>query len=536
MSALQLRPGAQLGRQATRVALDPGVVRMEAADVVRTLVEPRCAVLRIAPAVVDDAPVDGALVLLPDGRLAWLPADALRDAEEPGCTLVVRPTAAIAAEVRACWVACEAAEDSDWELDHVDAEYVYLRSGDTAGPGAALYRVLPEEVAAADETVWRSVCPLAIVDTTIDPSAWEAFVLRFLGEQHDLPLVRNAERWAVNLPAPAAEPPNPTALVVAEPDHALTTPQTPALVHTSPAPVTHAVATPAPQLEPGEVQQPGPRLDATGPVSAPVRAPAQPRGSITPLQATVRQTSDGTTQRVEIEPSSSPPVARPQFEITPARAERAAAPVVRTHEVVERLASDDAHVASPRPSASDPTADVIDASVAARPSHAPSPVVAPSSRRPDPTERNLPASAERERESTSPVIRASFPKTAPPRPPQDGSSLRPRAHDEPSTSTPRLLASREPEPRPSSARPRPSVRDTGRDGFPAPPAAAAPAAEYRVGAETIELGSLVVTIGDRNDGHARPREGSTRTIGGPSTRTGSLLAEIPTGRGWKGVL
>lgn len=535
MSALQLRPGAQLGRQATRVALDPGVIRMEAADVVRTLVEPRCAVLRIAPAVVDDAPVDGALVLLPDGRLAWLPVDALRDAEEPGCALVVRPTAAIAAEVRACWIACEAAEDSDWELDHVDAEYVYLRPGDTAGTGAALYRVLPEEVATADEAVWRSVCPLAIVDTTIDPSAWEAFVLRFLGEQHDLPVVRNAERWAVNLPAPAAEPASPTALVVAEPDQAPATPQTPALVHISPAPVTHAVATPGPQLEPGEVPQPEPHLDATGPVSAPVRAPAQPRGSITPLQATVRQAPD-VTQRVENKQSASPPVTRPQFEITPARAERAADPVVRTHEVLERPAADDTPVASPRPSASDPTVDVINVTVAARPSLSPSPVVAPSSRRPDPTERELPPPAERELESTSPVVRASFPRAAQPRPLQDAPSPRPRSHDEPSTSTPRLLASREPEPRPSSARPRPSVRDAGRDGFTAPPVAAAPPAEYRVGAETIELGSLVVTIGDRNDGHAHPRGGPARGLAGPLTRTGSLLAEIPTGRGWKGLL
>jgi hypothetical protein len=509
---------------------------MEAADVVRTLVEPRCAVLRIAPAVVDDAPVDGALVLLPDGRLAWLPADALRDAEEPGCALVVRPTAAIAAEVRACWIACEAAEDSDWELDHVDAEYVYLRSGATASPGAALYRVLPEEVAAADEAVWRSVCPLAIVDTTIDPSAWEAFVLRFLGEPHDLPVVRNAERWAVNLPAPAAEPPSPTALVVAEPDQARTAPNTPELVRTSRPPVTHAVAAPVPHPEPGEVRQPEPRLDATASVSAPLRAPAQSRGSIAPLQATVRQATNVATQRVDNEPSGSPTVARPQFDITPARAERAAAPVVRTHEVVERLAADDAPVASPQSSASDPTVDVIDATVAARPSLSPSPVVAPSSRQPDPTERALPASAERELESTSPVVRASFPKAAQPRPPQDAPSPRQRSHDEQSTSTPRLLASREPEQRLSSARPRPSVRDAGRDRFTAPPAAAAPTAEYRVGAETIELGTLIVTIGDRNDGHARPREGSARAGAGPLTRTGSLLAEIPTGRGWKGLL
>ena len=72
---------------------------------------------------------------------------------------------------------------------------------------------------------------------------------------------------------------------------------------------------------------------------------------------------------------------------------------------------------------------------------------------------------------------------------------------------------------------------------PPPPASSTAAGvEFRAGATSLELGTIEVHLGN-----AAPSDSSAeRALRGPArtamTRTGSLLAEIPTSRAWKGLL
>lgn len=141
MTRVALRTGAPLGRRVSCALVEPSEVRMDAAEVQRVLVEPGLTLPRIAVAVVRGEGIGGGeLLLLPSGESAWLPAEALVEADEPNSCCVMRPVDALAVRISACWLACEPPDDPAWTVDRFDAEYVYLQ----LEGGGSLFRALPE--------------------------------------------------------------------------------------------------------------------------------------------------------------------------------------------------------------------------------------------------------------------------------------------------------------------------------------------------------------------------------------------------------
>ncbi len=182
---------------------------MDAAEIRRTLVEPQLALPRVDVAVVrGDGFSDGMLVILPSGELAWLPSEALVDADEPNLVRVVRPLDALAARISACWLACEPPGNDEWIVAQFDAEYVYLQR-DAGGP---LHRALPEDVVGLDGYVpWQAICTPLTIDASQPAAiatAWTMFMKRLLGDGDDDLRVRSAERWTVDIPGPQVEPPS----------------------------------------------------------------------------------------------------------------------------------------------------------------------------------------------------------------------------------------------------------------------------------------------------------------------------------------
>lgn len=538
MSALSLRSGARLGQRATRVVLEPGLVRMDADEVARTLVEPQRAVPRLDAAVtIDDSPADGALVLLPAGELAWLPAEVLRDAGGPGLARVARPVAALAVVVRTCWVAYEPAEAATWALDHVDAEYVYLRRGND--DFATLYRALPEDVVAtANDVVWRAVCPSVVVDASHSPSAWEAFVQRFFGDPGELPGVRNAERWGLNLGAPeAAVPSTPSAT-----DEPAAAPRArgraPVPVRTVYEPITDApalerrsapnVSPPAPPAVPGSIMTSTPSRPSTMTPRA-VQLPAEVYPMSAPEPSRTRATSlVHATPTPTLIPDREPPVARE--------------PDVVAH--LERHPSQDG---SQRPATSDPGVVTVAPVTAPRPLASLTPTLAApvaDLHEPAPTPTH-----QRTRTTDEPKVRAAF-ATRPP-----ANRPGPLQRELPGRATPGLDTARYDAPRRDDPRPSPWAPTSRHDALSpiseAPPSRAAsvtteraaarrgepvPARDYRVGSATVELGVVVVSLGERDERSRDPGSTPTRRGAAAPTRTGSLLAEIPVGRRWRSEL
>lgn len=541
MIVVELRAGARVGRSGARIALDPTRIRLDVAGVVKTLLEPEVALLRLGEGVAVDGDPAAGVVALPGGGLAWFPADALRDSD-PGLARVVRPIAAFAAEVRPCWLDDEAPADARWRLSHLDAEYVYLRRCAPEGAYGPLYRALPEDVATVDdEALQRRLVPLDLVDPAASEADWDSFLRRFLGDGEGLPPVRSAERWGLSLPPPTAEPATEGAGAGA-----------PAPARPT-AEVTVVEASPNPDGEPG-VDAADLRARTIAPRREPARtgAPVPPRLD-PPVVPPWRPLDTAVTAETNTEPSpvQSLSQARRSGTESATRPREGDAPKLTTRgrgELSEpSLPSRTPHRdAAPRTDGPEPATPP-----SARPLHpglaqptAPSPADDPrnepavSSRGDGPVVRtrsagDLPAPLHPRR--SPPVVRAPDPPSPTP---EAVAAPTTRSDDAPRPLAPgrfaRATSVEAAAPAPPVVRaPHVDHPDASRTDLPR----SAPRTEldFRAATVAVELGTIVVELGDA--GRREPASTTTpvaaihRDIDLSLSRTGSLLAEIPHVRG-----
>ncbi len=553
MTAVQLRSGAALAQRATRMRPDPQRIRMDAAEVTRTLLAPQVALFKVTGAAVDpsDDPA-GTLVLLPAGELAWLATDALIDADDPGYALVVRPTAALAVDIRTCWIAREPGDNRTWRLDHADAEYVYLRATGDDRAGLSLYRALPEDVATSDDQdLWRRLCPLQIVDpTAAAPEAWEAFLDGFLGASEALPAVRGADRWSFDIAAPA-DADVPAALPV-EPDMSAQQPR--------------AGATPdtlAKNDDATRVRHPGymPRTSPLTPTDRTVLADASPE--------LAQDAHIATTPVLPPHPRLHPAAHHDDIATSSPAEARRAGPTRPPRP--EKSRRDDHGLEADQPEAIEAPGERVERPqpfaprrLVVRPS--PSPAIAPTDDTQSPGARPIPhapapasttfATHTPRREAAPAVLtrpvereplraRPSAPLAAPTPTPVDDPAL---AHE--TTAAPRTVDIRVspaparsgvPAPRATFVSSHRQARITADPGVATAATSSPTSVDYRVGASRVELGEIVVEIGTSGGAPPRPRGSSLARAADldsiwSHSRTGSLLAEIPLARGWKGLL
>lgn len=545
MTRVCLRSGAPLGRQTSCALVDPSEVRMDADTVLHALVEPRLALPRIPVAIVrGDGVGDGALLLLPSGESAWLPGEALDDADGPGLVRVVRPFAAHAVRISACWITCEPPDADAWLFDRFDAEYVYLQR-DLSGP---LHRALREDVIIVDGAVpWQSALVSLVVEdasSATTEAAWSGFLQRLLGDAVGGSQIRGADRWTIDIPGPQAEPPVEDVA--------------PQAVSGDPVGPVHDSSEATTRADPVDIAL----LHAP---ERPIRDRQRPAAEPPPPRRTpdIASPSAAHGQRaaVVVAPSAGrPPPAAPSA--TPER------PTQRDV-LMPKRAVEDAAAEPPRPTRTNIVAPTV------------APRVMPSvdvltdaphfERRTDgaaqrPTQVLRPSQSPRQRPSHEPEQRPA------PRAPAD-LPMSPRTAEtgvNPATATPAEVRRRA-QGEPTSARaaafppgpplvrglallpeqPEPAAslghEHTRRVDDPPARAPAAPyrkpafhaaAVAYQAGSASIELGTIEVQIGDARTpsggGTAEPFTSAATTRA--TTRTGSLLAEIPTSRTWKGLL
>lgn len=541
MTRVALRTGAPLGRRVSCALIDPSAIRMDAAAVQRALVEPRIALPRIAVAVLRGDDVDGGgLVLLPSGESAWLPGDALAAADEPNACRVTRPCDALAVRMSTCWVACDPPDEPAWTVDRFDSEYVYLQL-DADGP---LYRALPEDLGGLDGAVpWCDVAAALSLDVSQPAAtavAWATFQRRLLGEVDDGPRIRGADRWTVDIPGPHVEPAvgetaapdeterHPVSNVATIASEAQGDPPAPEIrtvievrdreaeATTTRAMHPRLVAPPRPTIstrmapdalpvadEP-PVRQPGASGEAA--VADPPRPTPTPRSPVAdnagaPLRHA--RASHSEPELTSVAPPRTPTASEAQPRV---RASEPAVPRPDAPPVVRLAATQTLTSAfTPRPGASTvaatpaqpraATASVVPVSAA--------PTAAQERARIEPPTRRAPAAL-----SSPPLLRGVSPAAPEAAPMAAPVRAQRRGGDESTVASPR----------PPHHEPTPTD------------------VEYRAGATSVEIGTIEVQLGVSRSEPARRGDPAGAPPTRATTRTGSLLAEIPRSRTWKGYL
>lgn len=541
MTRVTLRAGAPLGHRTTCVEVDASDVRMNAATLRREVVEPQLALLRLpVVAVLADGCGEGALVLLPSSAPAWLPAAVLRDADDPACVRVVHPCDALAARPVTRWIASKS-DAEVWIVERHDAEYVYLKRPDGEGP---LHRALPEDLAGLDGLVPWLANVTSIVDVSRPAAmeeAWSELQRQLFGMSDDGVVVRGADRWHPDIPGPeyglptstpdasiaaagdADAPPATTSDAIVPTDTASLEPRSPRereLTTLVPPPAARADSTPADLVA---AQPHAPRRVSTEPVTRtqtfarpPTLSDSTPATTPAPTDAIVIAAPE--TPRPAASPPSAPHAAH-------------APPNVLATRALDPLARPAADV-SPRLGVepTDPPPALL-----TRPAHT---IAAPPALPPPATTTTSP------RVALSPLAVADMgvPRAKPPayaaEPPPH-----PRSADaRPTPTLVRGLALLPTEPESPDDLERIASRRVDRShlhspSVPPPPASSTAAGvDFRAGATSVELGTIEVHLGNAapSDSSAeRVQRGPARTA---MTRTGSLLAEIPTSRAWKGLL
>lgn len=545
MTRVSLRAGAPLGRRATCVEVDASDVRMNAATLRREVVEPQLALLRLpVVAVLADGCGEGALVLLPSSAPAWLPAAVLRDADDPACVRVVHPCDALAARPVIRWLASES-DAEVWIVERHDAEYVYLQRSDGEGP---LHRALPEDLAGLDGPVPWLANPTSIVDVSRPAAmeeAWSELQRQLFGSMSDDGVVvRGVDRWHPDIPGPefglptstpdasiaavvdADAPPATTSDAIVPADMAsleprsIDAPRERELTSLAPPPAVQAVSTP-PDLVAGQPHAPRPA--SAKPVTR-TQTFARPP---TLADSTPATTPAPTDAIVIAAPETPRPAATPP---SPPRATHAPPNVLaaRAFDPLARPAADVSPRLGVEPTDQPP-------SLLTRPAHT---IAAPSAPRPPAATTTSP------RVAPSPLAVADMgvPRAKPPKYPAEPPPHPRSADARPTPTLVRGLALLPTEPESPDGLERIASRRVDRShlqgpSVPPPPASSTAAGvEFRAGATSLELGTIEVHLGN-----AAPSDSSAeRALRGPArtamTRTGSLLAEIPTSRAWKGLL
>jgi hypothetical protein len=541
MTRVALRTGAPLGRRVSCALVEPSEVRMDAAEVQRVLVEPGLMLPRIAVAVVRGEGIGGGgLLLLPSGESAWLPAEALVEADEPNSCCVMRPVDALAVRISACWLACEPPDDPAWTVDRFDAEYVYLQ----LEGGGSLFRALPEDVHGLDgEVPWCDIAASPTVDTSqpaATAEAWATFIERLLGDGADGLSIRGAERWTADIPGPhiepglvdpadSADPADPASPAEALAESVASEAQVgpvaseirrvveyrDRLVETIPAQPTHARA-------PSHADAPT-RAHGT-PEASPIVAKPTERASTTPRDASgapPQTTAPEPMWATEVDPSD--PTRRvPASRVAPGRT------------LVSSASAPTGVEARPRADATEPVMPRLAAPPAARlapilpASSAPespqgAPFVVPPPPRPQARKMALADDGEvsvaaRDQARIDPPARPA--NAATPAPPMIRVVRLTAPGDEPTTPARTHRRAERERPEPPPPRSEPPVADI----------------EYRAGATSVEIGTIEVRLGAVRREGARQTEPANAPITRATTRTGSLLAEIPRNRTWKGLL
>lgn len=541
MTRVALRTGAPLGRRVSCALVEPSEVRMDAAEVQRALVEPGLALPRIAVAVVrGDGVGGGGLLLLPSGESAWLPAEALVEADEQNSYRVTRPVDALAVRISACWLACEPPDEPALTVDRFDAEYVYLQPEG----GGSLFRALPEDVHALDgEVPW---CEIA-VSPTVDASqpaataeAWATFIGRLLGDGADGLSIRGAERWSVDIPGPHVEPGlvDPADFTApAEPaSHAEALTESVAS-EAQVGPVASEVRTvveyrdhlvEAPLAQPTHARAPSHP-------DAPTRARGAPDASIIGAEPTVRaSTAPRDASGAPPQPTAPEPMWATEVDDSAPTRHVPASRVAPFRTLVSSARAPTGVEAQPLTDATEPVIPRL----AAPPAALPAPIL-PASSAPE-SPRGTPfvvpppprlqarkmaladdgeaSVAARDHARIDPPARRA--NTAPPAPPMIRVIRLTAPGDEPTTPTRTHQQAERERPKPPPPRSEPPVADV----------------EYRAGATSVEIGTIEVRLGAARREGARQTEPANAPITRATTRTGSLLDEIPRNRTWKGLL
>lgn len=172
---------------------------MAADEVVRALVDTRLPVPLLLKQRSTEHDED-VLVLLPGGRAAWFSSDVIVPATQGGYVVIAQPSIAVGVGTVSSWIEVSPPEGVNWTLEHLDSEYAYLRDLDDP---TSVYRALAVDVWMVDLEGRRigpqALCQLPILDA--DPtSTWDDFAFAFFGEGGWTGRVRSAQRWGFFAP------------------------------------------------------------------------------------------------------------------------------------------------------------------------------------------------------------------------------------------------------------------------------------------------------------------------------------------------